>query len=78
MNYALPTGGAQGPRRREGNHVNRATLRILMTILTYVGVGVFLLPYIVGKASTAPLLMLIGGLMSVVCGLLRCCLMDRE
>jgi hypothetical protein len=49
-----------------------------MTILTYVGVGVFLLPYAIGKSSTAPLLMLVGGLMSVICGLLRCCLMDRE
>jgi hypothetical protein len=51
---------------------------MLLTILTYAGVGVFLLPYAFGKASTAPLLMLVGGLMSVVCGLLRCCFMDRE
>ncbi|QHS50792.1 hypothetical protein [Edaphobacter sp. 12200R-103] len=58
--------------------MNRSTLRMVMTILMYAGVGVFLLPYVIGKASTGPLLMLVGGLMSVICGLLRCCLMDRE
>jgi hypothetical protein len=70
--------GIQEAKGREGNHVNRSTLRMVMTILMYAGVGVFLLPYVIGKASTGPLLMLVGGLMSVICGLLRCCLMDRE
>jgi hypothetical protein len=44
----------------------------------YAGVGVFLLPYAVGKASSAPLLMLLGAGMSVVCGLLRCYLTEGE
>jgi hypothetical protein len=44
----------------------------------YAGVGVFLLPYAVGKASIAPLLMLLGAGMSVVCGLLRCYLTEGE
>lgn len=49
-----------------------------MTILMYAGVGVFLLPYFFGKASIAPLFMLVGALMSVVCGLLRCYLTEGE
>jgi ABC-type transport system involved in cytochrome c biogenesis permease component len=49
-----------------------------MTILMYAGVGVFLLPYAVGKTSRAPLLMLIGALMAVICGLLRCYLTEDE
>jgi hypothetical protein len=44
----------------------------------YAGVGIFLLPYVFGKASTAPLLMLLGGIISVVCGLLRCYLTEGE
>jgi len=49
-----------------------------MTILTYTGVGVFLLPYVVGKASIAPLLMLVGALMAVICGILRCYFIEDE
>ncbi|HEU4636723.1 MAG TPA: hypothetical protein VFS41_11130 [Edaphobacter sp.] len=58
--------------------MNRGTLRLVMTILTYTGVAVFLLPYVVGKDSIAPLLMLVGALMAVVCGLLRCYFMEDE
>lgn len=61
-----------------GDSVNRATVRLLMTILTYTGVGVFLLPYVVGKASIAPLLMLVGALMAVICGILRCYFIEDE
>lgn len=56
--------------------MNRGTVRMLMTVLTYTGVGIFLLPYVVGKASMAPLMMLVGALMAVICGLLRCYLME--
>jgi hypothetical protein len=45
---------------------------MLFTILMYAGVGIFLLPYLTGKASAAPLLMLLGGIIAVVCGVLRC------
>jgi hypothetical protein len=45
---------------------------MVLTILMYAGVGLFLLPYFTGKASTAPLLMLLGAIIAVVCGLLRC------
>jgi hypothetical protein len=53
-------------------------MRTLLTILMYAGVGVFLLPNAIGKASTAPLLMLLGGIIAVVCGLLRCYLTEEE
>jgi hypothetical protein len=58
--------------------VNRQTGRILLTILMYAGVGIFLLPYFTGKASTAPMLMLLGTIVAVVCGLLRCYLMEGD
>lgn len=58
--------------------MNRSTMRTLLTILMYAGVGIFLLPYAIGKASTAPLLMLLGGIIAVVCGLLRCYLTEEE
>ncbi|HEY2040206.1 MAG TPA: hypothetical protein VGG95_11100 [Edaphobacter sp.] len=58
--------------------MQRQTVRTLLTILMYAGVGIFLLPYVFGKASTAPLLMLLGGIISVVCGLLRCYLTEGE
>jgi len=58
--------------------VNKQTLRILLTILMYVGVGIFLLPYFTGKASTAPMLMLLGTIIAVVCGLLRCYWMEGD
>lgn len=48
------------------------TMRTVLTILMYAGVGLFLLPYATGKTSTAPLLMVVGLMLSVVCGLLRC------
>jgi len=52
--------------------VSKQTARMLFTILMYAGVGIFLLPYLTGKASAAPLLMLLGGIIAVVCGVLRC------
>lgn len=52
--------------------VDKQTKRTLLTILMYAGVGVFLFPYFTGKASTAPVLMILGALISVVCGLARC------
>ena len=58
--------------------MHRSTVRAVLTILMYAGVGIFLLPYVFGKASTAPMLMLLGGSISVVCGLLRCYLTENE
>jgi hypothetical protein len=72
------TPDAFAPVRKEGTEVNSRTMRSLLTILMYAGVGIFLLPYLVGKASTALLLMLLGGAMAVICGLLRCYLTEDE
>ena len=58
--------------------MNRQTARVLLTILMYAGVGLFLLPYFTGKASTAPMLMLLGGIIAVVCGLLSCYFTEGE
>lgn len=66
------------PAGERGGCVHSDTLRIVLTILMYAGVGLFLLPYATGKASTAPMLMLLGAGMSVVCGLLRCYLTKNE
>jgi hypothetical protein len=66
------------PSGERGGDVNRKTVRTLLTIMMYAGVGIFLLPYAVGKVSTAPLLMLSGGIICVVCGLLRCYLTEDE
>ena len=52
--------------------VHRQTARTLLTILMYGGVAVFLLPYIVNRASIATTLMLVGAIVAVVCGMLRC------
>lgn len=58
--------------------MNRRTARTLLTILMYAGVCIFLLPYFTGKASSAPLLMLLGAIISVVCGLFRCYLTEGD
>lgn len=58
--------------RAGGDSVNRQTARMLLTILMYAGVGLFLLPYVIEKASLAPMMMLVGALIAVACGLLRC------
>jgi len=58
--------------------VDHSTARTLLTILMYAGVGIFLLPYAAGKASNAPRLMLLGGIIAVVCGLWRCYLTDGD
>jgi uncharacterized membrane protein len=58
--------------------LNRQTVRTLLTIMMYAGVGIFLVPYITGKAATAPLFMLLGAIVAVVCGLLRCYLTEGE
>jgi ABC-type transport system involved in cytochrome c biogenesis permease component len=68
----------QTRERGKGNNVNTSTARTLLTILMYAGVGIFLLPYAMGKASIAPRLMLLGGLMAVICGLLRCYFTEGE
>ena len=40
--------------------------------------AIFLLPYVIEKAATAPVLMLLGAIIAVVCGLLRCYFTESE
>jgi len=58
--------------------VDRRTIRTLLTILMYAGVCLFLLPYFTGKAATATFFMLLGAIIAVVCGLLRCYLTEGD
>ena len=51
---------------------------MLLTILMYAGVGIFLLPYFIGKASSASMLMILGAVIAVVCGLFRCYHIEGE
>jgi hypothetical protein len=51
---------------------------MLLTILMYAGVCIFLLPYFIGKAASAPLLMLLGAIIAVVCGLFRCYFTEND
>lgn len=77
LHHATPMFGVE-PDVEPENDVHRHTVRTVLTILMYAGVGLFLLPYLTGKASTAPLLMVLGAMISVVCGLLRCYLTEGE
>ena len=58
--------------------MDRRSARTLLTILMYAGVCVFLLPYFTGKAARASLFMLLGAIIAVVCGLLRCYLTEGD
>ena len=58
--------------------MDRRTVRTLLTILMYAGVCLFLLPYFTGKAATATLFMLLGAIIAVICGLLRCYLTEGD
>ncbi len=58
--------------------MNRETARTVLTILMYSGVGIFLLPYFIERAKLAPLLMLVGASLAVLCGLWRCCLTESK
>jgi hypothetical protein len=44
----------------------------------YGGVGIFLLPYVIERAALAPILMLLGALIAVVCGLARCYFTEED
>lgn len=58
--------------------MSRCTVRYILTALLYVGVAIFLYPYLTGHVSTG-FLFLIGGVgLAVVCGLLRACLTEGD
>jgi hypothetical protein len=52
--------------------MSRRTLRVLLTILMYAGVGVFLYPYFSGHLYSEILILILGAAITVSCGLCRC------
>ena len=59
--------------------MERGTLRIIFTILMYVGVLLCVLPHLSGIAETASITFLItGGFIAVASAVLRCCCAESE
>lgn len=58
--------------------MSRKSLRMILTILMYAGVVIFIFPYLSGKIMAGIWLMVLGALMAVVCGLLRCYLTEGD
>ena len=58
--------------------MHRSTVRAVLTILMYAGVVIFIFPYLSGKIMAGIWLMILGALMAVVCGLLRCYLTEGD
>jgi membrane protein CcdC involved in cytochrome C biogenesis len=53
-------------------------MRIVLTILMYVGVLVFLIPYFRGTITTSIIFLILGAGFAVLCGLLRCYLTEGD
>ena len=58
--------------------MSRCTLRYLVTVLLYAGVAIFLIPYFTGHITTGALFLVGGICLAVVCGILRCYLMEGD
>ncbi len=58
--------------------VDRSTLRILLTILMYVGVILFLYPYATSRISSGVFFLICGAFITLTCGALRCYLTDGD
>jgi len=58
--------------------MSRCTLRYLLTVLLYAGVAIFLWPYLTGHIFTGVLFLIGGAGLTVVAGLLRCCLTEGD
>jgi len=58
--------------------MSRCTLRYLLTVLVYAGVAIFLVPYLTGHISTGMLFLIGGASLTVVCGILRSCLVEGD
>jgi len=58
--------------------MSRCTLRNIITVLLYAGVGLFLFPYLTGHLGHALMYLLIGIGITVVCGVLRCCFLEGD
>jgi membrane protein CcdC involved in cytochrome C biogenesis len=53
-------------------------MRIVLTILMYVGVLVFLIPYFRGTITESIIFLILGAGFAVLCGLLRCYLTEGD
>ena len=56
----------------------RSGIRMLLTLLMYVGVCLFLFPYVSGHASYGLIFLFLGAVVTVSSGLLRCYLVDGD
>ena len=58
--------------------MSRCTLRYLLTVLLYAGVAIFLVPYFTGHIVTGVLFLIGGATLTIVCGILRCYLIEGD
>jgi len=58
--------------------MSRCTLRYLVTVLLYAGIAIFLVPYFTGRITTGILLLIGGACLTIVCGILRCYLVEGD
>ena len=58
--------------------MSRCTLRYLLTVLLYAGVGIFLVPYFTGHVVTGILFLIGGATLTIVSGILRCYLIEGD
>jgi len=56
----------------------KSALRIVTTILMFAGVAIFLVPYFEGRVRGHAHIMLIGAVLAIGCGLLRCSLIEDD
>lgn len=59
-------------------HVDRSTVRILLTMFMYVGVVLFLYPYATSHMSSGLFFLICGAVLTLSCGALRCYLTDGD
>jgi hypothetical protein len=57
---------------------SRSLCRIALTAAIYVGVALFLLPYLTGHIFTGVLFIILGASLAVVAGLARCYLTEGD
>lgn len=56
----------------------KGLLRVVLTILMYAGIAIFLFPYFTGRITTGIIFMIVGAIMAVSCGFLRCYLTEGD
>jgi hypothetical protein len=58
--------------------MDKRTLRIIFTILTYAGILVCVAPHLTGKTEAASIFLLTGVLIAVISSILSCGCMDEK